>query len=66
MEYLNVKELINKYPFTMGQIRMFLIDRKTNGFSKCVRKIGRRIYIRVDLFEEWIESQLEDSEDGKN
>ena len=64
IEYINVKQITEKYPFTHGQIRMFLVNRATNGFSKCVRKIGKRIYIRVDLFEKWIESQIEE-ENGK-
>lgn len=45
----------DEYPFTMGQIRDFIMKKHTNDFSKCLRKIGRRIYVRLDLFDDWIE-----------
>lgn len=46
-----------KYPFTMGQIRHLLLHRHRNGLQAAVRKIGKRLYLRLDLFEAWIESQ---------
>ncbi len=56
--YMNIKQIIesNKYPFTSGQLRHFLRNGDENGLSKAVRKIGKRLYIRLDLFEKWIES----------
>ena len=44
-----------KFPFTMGQIRNFLMKKSENGLDSCVRKIGKRIYFREDLFVQWIE-----------
>lgn len=57
MKYLTIKQIVDSpsYPFTEGQIRNFLLERKSNGLRKCIRKIGKRIYIREDLFIEWIE-----------
>ena len=49
-----------KYPFTAGQLRHFLLYRKKNGLAKCVRKIGKGLVIRMDLFDQWIEEQIED------
>jgi hypothetical protein len=43
------------YPFSLGQLRSFILKRQENGLDKAVRKIGKRIYIRIDLFDEWIE-----------
>ncbi len=59
MKYMNLNQLLqsDKYPFTQGQMRAFLLDREKNGLDKCVRKIGRRLYFCEDLFEEWIENQ---------
>lgn len=54
MEYLSLKQITEKYPFTMGQLRDCL-RRKRTGLKDISRKIGRRIYIRNDHFEEWIE-----------
>lgn len=50
------------YPFSIGQVRHFLLNRHKNGLKKAVRRIGKRLYIRKDLFDQWIEEQKE----GKN
>ncbi|MES2200013.1 MAG: hypothetical protein V4489_07590 [Chlamydiota bacterium] len=56
-KYLSVQQIVDAYPFSMGQIRHYLTMRHRNGLEKAVRKIGKRIYLRKDLFEGWIESQ---------
>jgi len=71
MKYLTLNQIIDgeKYPFTYGQLRSFLINRTQNGLEKAVRKIGRRLYIREDLFIEWIESNptvTEEKEKNEN
>jgi hypothetical protein len=59
--YLNIKQIAEsvQYPFTLGQMRHYLIMRHKNGLHTAVRKIGKRLFLRVDLFEEWIECQGE-------
>ena len=47
----------DEYPFSTGQIRHYLLMRHKNGLNKAVRKIGKRLYLRRDLFEAWLESQ---------
>jgi hypothetical protein len=56
--YLSPSDIVetNEYPFTLGQIRHYLQMRHRNGLDKAVRKIGKRLYLRKDLFEQWIES----------
>jgi hypothetical protein len=58
-QYLSIKQIAdsNKYPFTLGQMRHYLIMRHKNGLEAAVRKIGKRLYLRNDLFQNWIESQ---------
>lgn len=58
-EYLSPQQIaaLTRYPFSLGQIRYYLLMRHKNGLDKAVRKIGKRLYIRLDLFEQWIESQ---------
>jgi hypothetical protein len=46
-----------RYPFTIGQIRHLLLYRHRNGLQKAVRKVGKRLMFRIDLFEQWIEQQ---------
>lgn len=55
--YLTVKQIVDNpaYPFTHGQMRMFLANREENYLQDCIRVIGRRIYFRKDLFDQWIE-----------
>ena len=55
--YVTVDQIVENpnYPFTKGQLRALLLSRNENGLDKCVRKIGKRLYIRKDLFDEWIE-----------
>jgi len=63
-KYLSAKQIADEgcYPFTLGQIRHFLLMRHKNGLEKAILKIGKRLYFRVDLFDQWIEEQHE----GKN
>lgn len=58
-EYFSIKQIAEAdvYPFTLGQMRHYLIMRHRNGLEYAVRKIGKRLYIRKDLFDRWIESQ---------
>ena len=58
-EYLSPKQVADddRYPFTLGQVRHYLLMRHKNGLEKAVRKIGKRCYLRRDLLDAWIESQ---------
>ncbi len=64
-EYRSPQQIVNsaKYPFTMGQLRHYLLKRHKNGLDKAVRRIGKRLYLRQDLFDQWIEAQA--SQGGK-
>lgn len=59
IQYLTAMQIVNnnRYPFTEGQIRHYLLHRHKNGLEKAVRKIGKRLFLREDLFNAWIESQ---------
>lgn len=58
-EYWSPKQIASskKYPFTLGQMRHYLGKRHRNELNRAVRKIGKRLYLRLDLFDQWIESQ---------
>jgi len=64
--YYKVKQILENpnYPFSKGQLDHYIHNRHKNGLSKAIRKIGKRIYFRIDLFEQWIESQAEKSRGG--
>lgn len=66
-QYLSAKQIAesNLYPFTLGQIRHYLMLRHRNGLDRAVRKIGKRLYLKKDLLEQWIESQAERGSQSK-
>lgn len=61
-EYWSPQKIVSsgKYPFSMGQIRHLLLYRHSNGLQIAVRKIGKRLMLRIDLFNQWIEGQKEE------
>ena len=54
-------ESIEGYPST-SSLRWLIFNEKTNGFHKCVRRIGRRVYIDRAEFYEWVRESEESSE----
>lgn len=43
--------------FSIASLRWLIFNKQTNGFSKCVRKIGRKVLIDLDQFEAWVDAQ---------
>jgi len=41
------------YEGKIGGVRHLLFHSKTNGFEKCVRRIGKKIFIDVQEFYKW-------------
>lgn len=62
IKYWNLKQILesNKYPFSKGQLRAFLLGRQENGLKDSVLKIGKCLYFRMDKFDEWIEAHSEE------
>lgn len=62
MKFLTIKELAKDpdFCFTEAAIRKMVFDRKINGLKKAIRKIGKRVLIRKDLFAEWLDNQIEE------
>ena len=53
-----VKDFVENVDWlTEGSLRWLIFNRETNGFNKCIRRMGNRILISAPDFEEWIESQ---------
>ncbi len=54
-----VKQIPELYPgvFTEASIRWLIFNEKQNGFSKCVRRIGKKLVIDINIFESWIDSK---------
>jgi len=62
-KYVSLKDIVENenYPFNKGQMNYFILKRRQNGLLNAVRQIGNRIYIRLDLFNEWLESHASKS-----
>lgn len=60
-KFLTIKEIVdcNEYPFTMGQMRLYLSLRQQNGLVEACIKIGKRVLINKDKFDKWLEKQYE-------
>lgn len=60
-EYLSLHQVVKsgRYPFSMGQIRHIMLHRHKNGLQTAVRKVGKRLLLRRDLWESWLENQSE-------
>ena len=56
-----VAQFANGTPFTEGQIRWWIFQADNNGMADAdvVVRIGRRVYIDTDAFEQWIARQNE-------
>jgi hypothetical protein len=58
-ELAGIQQIVDsgRFPFTIGQMRNFLLNRHKNGLDRATYKIGKRIYLKVSCFQEWIEKQ---------
>ena len=55
---LTPKQLTENYPaFTSGGIRHLIFNAEKNGFSKCIRRVGRKILILEPEFLSYIENE---------
>lgn len=51
--------LATQGPFSEGQLRWWIFMAASNGLEalNAVVRVGRRVYIDIDRFEDWIEQQ---------
>jgi hypothetical protein len=56
---LSVADFAASGPFTQNQLRWWIFNSTTNGLaaSGAIVRVQRRIYLDVDRFESWIDSQ---------
>lgn len=51
------KKIPEIYPgvFSESAIRWLIFNQEKNGFSRCIRRVGRKVLIDLDQFELWID-----------
>ena len=60
MRLMTLQQTVEQNPaFKLEQLRWQLHCRNKSGLSKAVVKIGRRVYLDSDRFNEWLENQRE-------
>ncbi len=47
---------IHNYP-PLGQLRALVFNSKTNGFERCIRRVGKRILIDEAQYFSWVDEQ---------
>ena len=54
-----VAQFANNTPFTEGQIRWWIFQADNNGMAEAdvVVRVGRRVYLDSDAFEQWVARQ---------
>lgn len=57
--YCTPKQIVEDphFCFTMPMLRYYLLHAHSNGLSSAIRRLGRKILIRRDLFIDWLEKQ---------
>lgn len=57
--YMTPREIVEDptFCFTLPMLRYYLLHGHKNGLNRAVRKLGKKILIRRDLFIVWIEKQ---------
>ena len=55
--WLSPKDTSETKNWPIGGIRHLIFHAETNGFKKCIRRIGTKILINQELFDKWIEEQ---------
>lgn len=56
----SIKNLPSCYPgagFTEQSIRWWVFNSKENGLEGCIIRIGRKILIDLDKFEQWLDKK---------
>lgn len=64
-QLLTVNQFVEKHQFaTFGGLRHLIFYANTNGFSKVIKRIGRRILLDENAFFEWVEENNQNKEVG--
>ncbi|MBN2479720.1 MAG: hypothetical protein JXA94_05785 [Parachlamydiales bacterium] len=57
--YCTVKQIASdpSFCFTIPMLRYYILHAHQNGLASAIRRIGKKVLIRRDLFISWIEKQ---------
>lgn len=56
--YLDVKQMSERYPaFSPASFRYMIFHAKKTGLEKAIIRLGRKVLIKPEIFEDWLENQ---------
>lgn len=57
--FLPIKAFLKEvdWPTSEASVRWLIFNQKTNGFSKVIRRSGRRILLSLSDFQVWLDEQ---------
>ena len=56
----SVAQLAREVPaFTESSLRWLIFNAKENGLESAIVRIGRRVYLDMDAFDRWLDTQAE-------
>ncbi|MCC5832508.1 MAG: hypothetical protein JJU12_05640 [Chlamydiales bacterium] len=60
-KYCTIKQIADDptFCFTVPMLRYYVLHAHKNGLDPALRRIGRKVLVRRDLFIEWIEKQTQ-------
>ncbi len=59
-KYLTVKQMADRHPaFSESSLRYHIFNEHTNGFSKVIIRVGRKVLLNEEAFLGWIEENAE-------
>jgi hypothetical protein len=58
-KYCTIKQIANDpvFCFTVPMLRYYVLHAHSNGLASAIRRLGRKVLIRRDLFIRWIETK---------
>lgn len=55
---LTIRQFSEKYPaFNQGGLRYLVFYADTNGFKKCIRRVGRKVLLHVPSVFSWVDEK---------
>jgi hypothetical protein len=64
--FLTVAQFSQRHGWPIGGLRHLIFNEHTNGFARCVRRVGRKVLINEVEFFRWVESQNVSSSQGSS
>lgn len=56
-KYFSVKQFCERHNVSSGSARHLIFFKNENGFSACIRKVGKKIYISEPEYLNWMEGK---------